>query len=247
MTPVTPVTPEISFQPADSLCNLAAQPVIPEAATPASLPSPVDSMAIIDDVTPQPGALAQRSRIRRIGNSSSESDSFVVSQRQRTACGSVHGSSLAMSGLGQTPPWAALSDRTNMQSGTGASARSGAFSQVSLDQSVHASQLSTARSSQAGSQAALPFDRPAEETEYLVVSRLARITPTLTGSNDLGESKKSVAESVLGKAYDITPAATWWQLHAPAGMPLPAALIGEQIGSLDVKYEELPPIDMQRR
>ena len=134
MTPVTPVTPEISFQPADSLCNLAAQPVIPEAATPASLPSPVDSMAITDDVTPQPGALAQRSRIRRIGNSSSESDSFVVSQRQRTACRSVHGSSLAMSGLGQTPPWAALSDRTNTQSGTGASARSGAFSQISGSQ-----------------------------------------------------------------------------------------------------------------
>lgn len=84
-------------------------------------------------------------------------------------------------------------------------------------------------------------------TEYVVASRLARIMPTLTGANDLGESKKSVAESVLAKIYDIKDAAAWWQLHAPAGMPLPAALIGERIGSLDVKYELLPPIDQQRR
>ena len=187
---------------------------------------------------------AQRPRGRRIAQSESDSG-FPSSQRQRTGSSPVHGYSLAMSD--RTPSQAPLSDITNLQSASGAAPRSRASSQGSLNQSVHASQLSTAHSSQAGSQAALPFDRPAEVTEFVVASRLARITPTLTGANDLGESKKSVAESVLAKIYDIKDAATWWQLHAPAGMPLPAALIGEQIGSLDVKYEVLPPIDQQRR
>ena len=201
-------------------------------------------MADVDVATSQPPP-AQRPPIRRIEVSPSDSSSGVSSQRQRTRS-PVHGHSLAtsLSNVTQRTP---LSDLTNLQSASGAAPRSRASSQGSLNQSVHASQLSTAHSSQAGSQAALPFDRPAEVTEYVVASRLARITPTLTGANDLGESKKSVAESVLAKIYDIKDAAAWWQLHAPAGMPLPAALIGERIGSLDVKYELLPPIDQQRR
>tara|TARA_B100000795_G_scaffold72200_1_gene50968 strand:+ start:1207 stop:1812 length:606 start_codon:yes stop_codon:yes gene_type:complete len=201
-------------------------------------------MANFDVATSQPPQ-AQPARIRRIADTPSDSDSGVPSQRQRTGS-PVHGYSLATSG-NCTPSRTPLSDVTNLQSVSGAAPRSRESSQASLNQSVHPSQLSTAHGSQAGSQAALPFDRPAEVTEYVVASRLARIMPTLTGANDLGESKKSVAESVLAKIYDIKDAAAWWQLHAPAGMPLPAALIGERIGSLDVKYELLPPIDQQRR
>ena len=146
-------------------------------------------------------------------------------------------------GSGRMP----LNDLTNSRLGSGTASGSHGPTQFSLSQSVHVSQLSTARSSQAGSRAALPFDRPDTVTEYAVASRLARITPTLTGSNDLGESKKSVAESVLAKIYNIKDAAAWWQLHAPAGMPLPTALAGEMIGSLDVQYDPNPPMEMQRR
>lgn len=146
-------------------------------------------------------------------------------------------------GSGRMP----LNDLTNSRLGSGTASGSHGPTQFSLSQSVHVSQLSTARSSQAGSRAALPFDRPDTVTEYAVASRLARITPTLTGSNDLGESKKSVAESVLAKIYNIKDATAWWQLHAPAGMPLPTALAGEMIGSLDVQYDPNPPMEMQRR
>ena len=117
-------------------------------------------------MTPQPNVLAQRSRRRLIGDMSSDADSGVPSQRQRSTP-SVYGGSLGLSGA-NTPSRAALSDITNLQSASGAAPRSRASSQGSLVLSVHASQISTAHSSQAGSQAALPFDRPAEETEYIV-------------------------------------------------------------------------------
>ena len=128
--------------------------------------SAVDSMERRAAVTPQPNVLAQRSRRRHIGDMSSDADSGVPSQRQRSTP-SVYGGSLGLSGA-NTPSRAALSDITNLQSASGAAPRSRASSQGSLVLSVHASQISTAHSSQAGSQAALPFDRPAEETEYIV-------------------------------------------------------------------------------
>lgn len=218
---------------------------VPSPPSPPSLRPGIGNMASSGGSPPRPMGQDESRRRPRCIQMSSDEESESGSQRRRMDSPSP-GRGFVLSGIGGSGR-TSLSNVTNHRLGSGSAPWSHGLTPLSIHQSVHVSQLSTARSSQAGSRAALPFDRPDNVTEYAVVSRLARITPTLTGSNDLGLSKKAVAESVLAKIYDIKDAAAWWQLHAPAGMPLPTALAGKTIGSLDVQYDPNPPMAMQRR
>ena len=109
--------------------------------------------------------------------------------------------------------------------------------------SLHSSQLT---SSPASPLHALPFERDTSVVEFLNVTDLAAIVPTLTGFNSKGVSKASVAQKLLSKVYEILPAESWLAKHFP-GQQLPPELVGKKVGSLNVKYESPPKMDNQRR
>ena len=108
-----------------------------------------------------------------------------------------------------------------------------------LSSALHGSDTSGSQASPNGQQPC-SFVRPTQVKEFVVVSRLSAVMGSLS------PEKKAKASALLGKTVNCKPAEDFFKDNFP-GVRVPATLVDQVIGELDVTYPDPPLMTCRSR